>query len=162
MNEVQRLISTGLRDIHNWIKDEHIIQSVYENVWRADCEQNVYSKVTKGLWMKPCFSDFNNVEIKIRKSLEISTKLVTKTLCTFFFRPQNPWKHCSLYYIIKYFAWYSCSSRVSLKIWLFRQFCVQNFSGDTKLHELTLQRCKLCRLSCVMYWILKERFHKKI
>ena len=25
MQEVQRLISTGLRDIHNWIKDEHII-----------------------------------------------------------------------------------------------------------------------------------------
>ena len=35
--------------------------------------------------MKPCFSDFNNVEIKIRKSLEISTKFVTKTLSTFFF-----------------------------------------------------------------------------
>ena len=145
MYEVQRLISTGLRDIHNWVKDEHIIQSVYEHVWHADCEQNVYSKVTKGLWMKPCFSDFKNVEIKIRKSF------VPKIL-----------ENIAAHYIIKYFAWYSCFSRVSLKIWLFRQFCVQNFSGDTKLHELTLQRCKLCRLSCVMYWILKERFHKKI
>ena len=25
MQEVQRLISIGLRDIHNWIKDEHLI-----------------------------------------------------------------------------------------------------------------------------------------
>ena len=29
MHEVQRLISTGLRDIHNWIKDEGIIYYNY-------------------------------------------------------------------------------------------------------------------------------------
>ena len=47
MHEVQRLISTGLRDIHTWVKDECIIYSVQVQVWHADCEQNVYS--TKGL-----------------------------------------------------------------------------------------------------------------
>ena len=49
MHEVQRLISTGLRDIHNWIKDEPIILSVHAHVCQADCEQNVYSKVTNAL-----------------------------------------------------------------------------------------------------------------
>ena len=162
MYEVQQLISTGLRDIHNWIKDEHIIQSVYEHVWRADCEQNVYSKVTKGLWMKPCFSDFKNVENKEKEIFRNFNQICHQnSLYVFFFVPKIL-ENIAAHYIIKYFAWYSCFSRVSLKIWLFRQFCVQNFSGDTKLHELTLQRCKLCRLSCVMYWILKERFHKKI
>ena len=34
----------------------------------------------------------------------------------------------------------------SLKIGLFRQFGVQEFSADTKFHELTLQRGKLGRL----------------
>ena len=29
MHEVQRLISTGLRDVHNWIKDERMILSVH-------------------------------------------------------------------------------------------------------------------------------------
>ena len=43
MHEVQRLISTGLRDIHNWITDERVILSVYVHVWHRDCEQNVYS-----------------------------------------------------------------------------------------------------------------------
>ena len=30
MHEVQRLISTGLRDVHNWIKDERMILSVHD------------------------------------------------------------------------------------------------------------------------------------
>ena len=47
MHEVQRLISTGLRDIHNWITDERIILSVYVHVWHRDCEQNVYSYFEK-------------------------------------------------------------------------------------------------------------------
>ena len=111
-------------------------------------------KSNKRLWMKPCFSDFNNVEIKIRKSLEIQPNLSPKLFVRFFSSP----KSLKTLHLITY----SCFSRVSLKIWLFRQFYVQKFSGDTKLHELILQRCKLCRLSCVMYWILKERFYKKI
>ena len=41
--------ATGLRDIHNWIKDERIIESVDVHVWHRDCEQNVYSKVRNGL-----------------------------------------------------------------------------------------------------------------
>ena len=32
MHEVQRLIQTGLRDIHNWIKDERIINNNTEQV----------------------------------------------------------------------------------------------------------------------------------
>ena len=29
MHEVERLISTGLRDVHNWIKDERMILTVH-------------------------------------------------------------------------------------------------------------------------------------
>ena len=52
MHEVQRMISTGLRDIHNWITDERIIQSVYVHVWHKDCKQNVYSYFEKGCQKK--------------------------------------------------------------------------------------------------------------
>ena len=53
-----------------------------------------------------------------------------------------------------YLAWNSCFSEDtfgSLKIGLFRQFCAQEFSADTQLHELALQRGKLGRLKCFMY-----------
>ena len=40
MHEVQRLISTGLRDIHNWITDERIVLSVYVHVWHRDCARD--------------------------------------------------------------------------------------------------------------------------
>ena len=52
MHEVQRLISTVLRDIHNWRTDERIILSVYVHVWHRDCEQNVYSYFEKGCHKK--------------------------------------------------------------------------------------------------------------
>ena len=32
MHEVKRLVSTGLRDIHNWKKEKRIIYSVHVNV----------------------------------------------------------------------------------------------------------------------------------
>ena len=51
-----------------------------------------------------------------------------------------------------YLAWNSCFSEDtfgSLKIGLFRQFCAQEFSADTQLHELALQRGKLGRLKCM-------------
>ena len=48
-----------------------------------------------------------------------------------------------------YLAWNSCCSRDifgSLKVRPFRHFYVQEFSADTKLHELALQRGRLGRL----------------
>ena len=48
---------------------------------------------------------FNNLEnVKIRKSLEISTKFNTKTLCTFFFSPQKSLKALQL--INEIIAWH--------------------------------------------------------
>ena len=32
MHKAQQLISTGLQDIHNWIKDEGVILSVHTHV----------------------------------------------------------------------------------------------------------------------------------
>ena len=61
MHAVQRLISTGFRDIHNWIKDERIIFKC----WRTLVTRRLRKK--KGLFKsykralngsKPCFSDF--------------------------------------------------------------------------------------------------------
>ena len=85
IHEVQRLISTGLRDIHNQIKDERIILSVHVHVWHADCEQNVHSKVTERLWINFVSVIFKKMDIKIRKSLDISAKFTTKSLNMFFF-----------------------------------------------------------------------------
>ena len=48
--------------------------------------------------------------------------------------------------MITYVACNSCFSRDTygnLKVWLSRQFCVQEFSADAKLHELALQRSKV-------------------
>ena len=66
MHEVQWLISTGLRDVHNWIKDERMVLIVQVHVWHADCKRNVYSKVANGRlrwldwifwgWYLPTFS----------------------------------------------------------------------------------------------------------
>ena len=104
------------------------------NVWHADCEQNIYSKVSNRLWIKLCFSViFDNMEIKIRISLEILTKFNTKILCTFclvskilenilaFKKILKRGMQLTIITIITYLAWNSCFSRDafgSLKIWL--------------------------------------------
>ena len=125
IHEVQRLISTGLRDIHNRIKDERIIYSVHVHVWHADCEQNVHSKVTKRLWINFVSVILKKMDIKIRKSLDISAKFTTKSLNTFFFWPQKSLKALQL--MNKFKAWNEW-----VNTWIFRQFCVQEFHADTK------------------------------
>ena len=85
--------------------------------------------------------------------LETATKFNTKTLCTFFFRLKNPREHCCYNQNISqrgmqnhnYQNYISCLVLVLLSGHL-RQFCVQAFSTDTKLHELALQRGELGRL----------------
>ena len=125
IHEVQRLISTGLRDIHNQIKDERIILSVHVHVWHADCEQNVHSKVTERLWINFVSVIFKKMDIKIRKSLDISAKFTTKSLNMFFFWPQKSLKALQL--MNKFKAWNEW-----VNTWRFRQFCVQEFHADTK------------------------------
>ena len=125
IHEVQRLISTGLRDIHNRIKDERIIYSVHVHVWHADCEQNVHSKVTKRLWINFVSVILKKMDIEIRKSLDISAKFTTKPLNTFFFWPQKSLKALQL--MNKFKEWNEW-----VNTWLFRQFCVQEFHADTK------------------------------
>ena len=101
-------------------------------------------------------------EIKLKKSLEISTQINTKTIYTLFVSHQKSLETLQLINKIKawiitiitimtYLAWNSRSSRDtfgSLKISRFRRFRVQEFSSNTKRHELALQRGKLGRLSC--------------
>ena len=97
------------------------------------------------------------------------TKFNTKTLWTFFFfSHQTSFKTLQL--INKPWAWNVINHTYqwlhillgtlalvektfgSLEIWLFRQFCVQKFSADTKkLHELALQRGKLGIHGSVLY-----------
>ena len=69
--------------------------------------------------------------------------------------------------MITYLAWHSCFSRDtigSLKIGLFLQFCVQKFSADTIVHELSRQRGKYWQtIVChVQKGIRKQRFYKNI
>ena len=142
IHEVQRLISTGLRDIHNRIKDERIIYSVHVHVWHADCEQNLHSKVTKRLWINLVSVILKKMDIEIRKSLDISAKFTTKSLNTFFFGLKNPWKHCSLRTNLK-----RGTSGSTLDF--FDNFVSKNSTQIVqirKLHELALQRGKLGRL----------------
>ena len=73
MYEVQRLISTGLRDIHNWRTDERIILSVYVHVWHRDCEQNVYSYFEKGC-QKKCTRQSRKVLWEVLSELGSSKK----------------------------------------------------------------------------------------
>ena len=145
IHEVQRLISTGLRDIHNQIKDERIILSVHVHVWHADCEQNVHSKVTERLWINFVSVIFKKMDIEIRKSLDISAKFTTKfkSLNTFFFFGlKNPWKHYSL--------WTNLKRGMSGSTLDFLDNFVSKNSTQIvqirKLHELALQRGKLGRL----------------
>ena len=72
--------------------------------------------------------------IKMSNSFEISTKCNTKIPRKFFFSPQKSLKTLQLINKIKAWAYLSCFSRDTfgrLKICLFRQFCVQEFSADT-------------------------------
>ena len=143
IHEVQRLISTGLRDIHNRIKDERIIYSVHVHVWHADCEQNVHSKVTKRLWINFVSVIFKKMDIEIRNSLDILAKFTTKSLNTFFFFGlKNPWKHYSL--------WTNLKRGMSGSTLDFLDNFVSKNSTQIvqirKLHELALQRGKLGRL----------------
>ena len=153
------------------MKDEHIILSVRVYVWHRDCKQNVYSKVTNGLWIVVHLVSGIFKSIKIRYSLElelVSTKFNTKTLCTLIFA-SNILENIAAYKKIK--AWnvinhnnyinsyisclelcFSQDTFGSLKIRLSDNFVsMREFSTDTKLHKLALQS-----------GILKERFYKKI
>ena len=126
INEAQRLMSTGLRDIHNRIKDERIIYSVHVHVWHADCEQNVHSKVTKRLWINFVAVILKKMDIKIRKSLDISAKFTTKSLNSI------NWKHCSLWTNLRLVM-----SGSTLDV--FDNFVSKNFTQIRKRHELALQ-----------------------
>ena len=119
----------GLRDIHNRIKDERIIYSVHVHVWHADCEQNVHPKATKRLWINFVSVIFKKMDIKIRKSLDISAKFTTKSLNTFFSLPQKFLKALQL--MNKFKAWNEW-----VNTWRFRQFKCPRIR---KRHELALQ-----------------------
>ena len=71
MHEVQRLTSTSLRDIPDWINYGRVILSVHVHVWHGDHEQNVYmcSIVTNG----HCF--FADFRTKARNLITIITYL---------------------------------------------------------------------------------------
>ena len=120
-------------------------------------------KSNKRVLNQTLFHWFSITWNKIRKSFEMSTKFNTKTVCTFlFFSPsvccykEHYNVECkTIISIITYLAWNLCfleDTFGSLIVRLFRQFCVQEFSADTQLYELVLQRGKLGRLKCFMYW----------
>ena len=85
IHEVQRLISRGIRDIHNWVRDVFWADNskcLRTRVARR-LRTNVYSKVANRFWIKPRFIDFQQHGNKIRKFFKISTKFNTETLSMF-------------------------------------------------------------------------------